>query len=122
MASRLVESFSYFDDPEPRMGLPSWFGRMPVLAHSTSIQRYQLGREHRPRSTAAPRRLALDLSALRLNTRCPGWNTTGRCSVLFVLDRGGREPGCCERALRRSRPPRCLCMAAAWCGPRSGIC
>jgi len=39
----LVESFSYFDDPEPRMGLPTWFGRLPVLAHSTSIQRYQLG-------------------------------------------------------------------------------
>ena len=39
----LVESFYYFDDPEPRMGLPTWFGRLPVLAHSTSIQRYQLG-------------------------------------------------------------------------------
>lgn len=40
---RLVESFGYFDDPEPRMGLPAWFGRVPVLARSTSIQRYQLG-------------------------------------------------------------------------------
>lgn len=40
---RLVESFSYFDDPEPRMGLPSWFGRFPLLNRATSIQRYQLG-------------------------------------------------------------------------------
>lgn len=40
---RLVESFSYFDDPEPRMGLPSWFGRIPSLNRASSIQRYQLG-------------------------------------------------------------------------------
>jgi len=47
---RLVESFCYFDDPEPRMGFPSWFGRLPVLAHSTSIQRYQLGTATAPAS------------------------------------------------------------------------
>jgi O-methyltransferase involved in polyketide biosynthesis len=40
---RLLESFSYFDDPEPRMGLPSWFGLIPILNRATSIQRYQLG-------------------------------------------------------------------------------
>ena len=40
---RLVESFSYFEDPEPRMGLPSWFARLPLLSRSASIQRYQLG-------------------------------------------------------------------------------
>jgi O-methyltransferase involved in polyketide biosynthesis len=52
---RLVESFCYFDDPEPRMGLPSWFGRMPVLAHSTSIQRYQLGTATAPASRDSSR-------------------------------------------------------------------
>ncbi len=40
---RLVESFYYFDNPEPRMGLPSWFSRFPILSRATSIQRYQLG-------------------------------------------------------------------------------
>lgn len=40
---RLVESFCYFDDPEPRMGLPSWFARIPLLSRSTGIRRYQLG-------------------------------------------------------------------------------
>ena len=40
---RLVESFSYFDDPESRMGFPSWLGRFPSLSHATSIQRYELG-------------------------------------------------------------------------------
>lgn len=40
---RLVESFCYFDDPEPRMGLPSWFGRIPLLSQFTGIRRYQLG-------------------------------------------------------------------------------
>lgn len=40
---RLVESFYYFDDPEPRMGLPAWLGRIPFLSRATSIQRYQLG-------------------------------------------------------------------------------
>lgn len=40
---RLVESFSYFDDPEPRMGLLSWFARFPPLSRATSIQRYLLG-------------------------------------------------------------------------------
>jgi len=40
---RLVESFSYFDDPEPRMGLPSWLVRFPSLSRATSIQRYRLG-------------------------------------------------------------------------------
>ncbi|MBA3021727.1 class I SAM-dependent methyltransferase [Propionicimonas sp.] len=40
---RLVESFSYFDDPEPRMGFPSWLVRFPPLSQATSIQRYQLG-------------------------------------------------------------------------------
>lgn len=40
---KLVESFYYFDDPEPRMGLPAWLGRIPFLSRATSIQRYQLG-------------------------------------------------------------------------------
>lgn len=40
---RLVESFSYFDGPEPRMGLPSWLVRFAFLSRATSIQRYQLG-------------------------------------------------------------------------------
>lgn len=40
---RLVESFCYFSDPEPRMGLPSWFGRIRFLSQSTGIHRYQLG-------------------------------------------------------------------------------
>jgi O-methyltransferase involved in polyketide biosynthesis len=40
---QLVESFSYFDDPEPRMGLPAWFGNIPALSRATSIQRYELG-------------------------------------------------------------------------------
>jgi len=40
---RLVESFFYFDDPEPRMGLPSWYARIPLLSRATSIQRYLLG-------------------------------------------------------------------------------
>jgi O-methyltransferase involved in polyketide biosynthesis len=39
---RLVESFSYFDDPDPRMGLPRWFARVGFVAHSTGIHRYQL--------------------------------------------------------------------------------
>jgi len=39
---RLVESFSYFDDPEPRMGFPAWFGNIPSLSRATSIQRYEL--------------------------------------------------------------------------------
>jgi O-methyltransferase involved in polyketide biosynthesis len=42
---RLVESFSYFDDPEPRMGLPRWFARVGFLAHSTGIHRYRLGED-----------------------------------------------------------------------------
>ncbi len=40
---RLLESFSYFDHPEPRMGLPSWFGRIPLLSRASSIQRFRLG-------------------------------------------------------------------------------
>jgi O-methyltransferase involved in polyketide biosynthesis len=40
---RLVESFSFFDDLEPRTGLPSWLGRFPSFALATSIQRYELG-------------------------------------------------------------------------------
>jgi O-methyltransferase involved in polyketide biosynthesis len=40
---RLVESFDYFDDVEPRMGFPSWMGRMGFLRRSSTIQRYELG-------------------------------------------------------------------------------
>lgn len=40
---RLVESFSYFDDLEPRMGIPTWLSRFPLVRHGTSIQRYELG-------------------------------------------------------------------------------
>lgn len=44
----LVESFSYFDDIEPRMGIPAWFAHIPVISHATGIQRYVLGdTEHR---------------------------------------------------------------------------
>lgn len=39
----LVESFSYFDDPEPRMGFPRWFARVGFIAHATGIHRYRLG-------------------------------------------------------------------------------
>jgi hypothetical protein len=39
---RLVESFSYFDDPDPRMGVPGWFGRIGLIASSSTIQRYEL--------------------------------------------------------------------------------
>ncbi len=40
---RLVESFSYFDDPEPRMGFPRWFAQVGFIAHATGIHRYRLG-------------------------------------------------------------------------------
>ncbi len=40
---RVVESFSYFDDPEPRMGFPSWFGSVRALSRASSIQRFELG-------------------------------------------------------------------------------
>lgn len=40
---RLVESFSYFDDPHPRMRLPSWFARIPLMRRASTIQRYELG-------------------------------------------------------------------------------
>jgi O-methyltransferase involved in polyketide biosynthesis len=40
---RLLESFSYFDDPHPRMGLPSWFARIPLMRRASTIQRYELG-------------------------------------------------------------------------------
>lgn len=40
---QLVESFSYFDDLEPRMGIPAWFARIPVINRATGIQRYLLG-------------------------------------------------------------------------------
>jgi methyltransferase (TIGR00027 family) len=50
---RLVESFSYFDDPEPRMGLPSWFGSIPSLSRAASIQRFELGMS--PRAATSPR-------------------------------------------------------------------
>jgi len=44
---RLEESFSYFDDPEPRTGLPSWLGRLGFMRRAATIQRYRLG-EPRP--------------------------------------------------------------------------
>jgi O-methyltransferase involved in polyketide biosynthesis len=37
-----LESWS-FDDPEPRMGIPTWFGRMALIATASTIQRYELG-------------------------------------------------------------------------------
>ncbi|MGV8848345.1 MAG: class I SAM-dependent methyltransferase [Propionibacteriaceae bacterium] len=40
---RLVESFDYFDEVEPRTGFPAWMGRVPFLARSSTIQRYELG-------------------------------------------------------------------------------
>lgn len=51
---RLLESFCYFDDPEPRMGLPSWFGRIPLLSQSTGIHRYQLGAPVPPPARPGP--------------------------------------------------------------------
>jgi O-methyltransferase involved in polyketide biosynthesis len=39
---RLVESFSYFDDPEPRMGIPVWLGRVSLFRRASTIQRYEL--------------------------------------------------------------------------------
>lgn len=39
---RLVESFSYFADPHPRMGIPLWLGRVPLIRKSSTIQRYEL--------------------------------------------------------------------------------
>ncbi len=39
----LLESFSYFDDPDPRMGLPSWFRRVALITKASAIQRYELG-------------------------------------------------------------------------------
>ena len=40
---RLAESYSYFDDPEPRMGFPAWFGRLALMRKASTIQRYELG-------------------------------------------------------------------------------
>ena len=51
---RLVESFPYFGDPEPRMGLPSWFGRIPPLNRATTIQRFNLGPPPREAWTSGP--------------------------------------------------------------------
>jgi len=45
---RLLESFHYFDRPEPRMGLPAWFGRIPGLGRGTGIYHYRLGEASRP--------------------------------------------------------------------------
>lgn len=56
----LVESFSYFDDIEPRMGIPAWVAHIPVISHATGIHRYLLGdpkhrggmrRSHQPPAT-----------------------------------------------------------------------
>jgi methyltransferase (TIGR00027 family) len=52
---RLVESFSYFVDPDPRMGLPAWFGRIPMLSRAASIQRYLLGTASATPNPAQPR-------------------------------------------------------------------
>jgi len=40
---QLLESFSYFEHLEPRMGLPAWLARVPGLSRASSIQRYRLG-------------------------------------------------------------------------------
>jgi O-methyltransferase involved in polyketide biosynthesis len=40
---RLVESFNYFDDAEPRMGFPAWMARISFLTRASTIQRYELG-------------------------------------------------------------------------------
>jgi len=40
---RLLESFYYFDRPEPRMGLPTWFRHIPGMSKGTGIHRYRLG-------------------------------------------------------------------------------
>lgn len=39
---RLEESFSYFDDPEPRMGFPSWISHVRAITEGTGIRRYRL--------------------------------------------------------------------------------
>ena len=40
---RLLESFSYFDRPEPRMGFPTWFRHIPGMSKGSGIYRYRLG-------------------------------------------------------------------------------
>lgn len=40
---QLMESYSYFEQLEPRMGLPAWLARVPGLSRASSIQRYRLG-------------------------------------------------------------------------------
>jgi hypothetical protein len=51
----LVESFSYFNHLEPRMGIPAWFAHIPVISHATGIHRYLLGdTEHRGWNEAIP--------------------------------------------------------------------
>ena len=40
---RLLESFYYFDRPEPRMGFPGWFRHVPGMARGAGIYRYRLG-------------------------------------------------------------------------------
>ncbi len=49
---RLLESFYYFDRPEPRMGLPAWFRHIPGVSKGSGIYRYRLGEAQNPLSAS----------------------------------------------------------------------
>ena len=51
---RWVESFSFFDDIEPRMGFPAWIARIPLITHATGIHRYLLGNPQEQRNHTIP--------------------------------------------------------------------
>ncbi len=42
---RLLDYWSYFDDPEPRLGRLAWLRRVPGVRHGNLVVRYQLGEE-----------------------------------------------------------------------------
>ncbi len=42
---RLLDCWSYFDDPEPRLGRLAWLRRVPGVRHGNLVVRYQLGEE-----------------------------------------------------------------------------
>jgi O-methyltransferase involved in polyketide biosynthesis len=45
---RLLESFYYFDRPEPSMGFPTWFRHIPGMSKGSGIYRYRLGEAQDP--------------------------------------------------------------------------
>ncbi len=40
---RLVSTWTYFDEPEPRLGRYAWLGYVPYLRHANWVARYRLG-------------------------------------------------------------------------------